>query len=79
MDKRSFIERAFRTSFSNWLVAVGAASAACTPVPAYQRARLAHPTMTPEFAASPARAHREAVQEGATGGQAHVSSGCGCN
>ncbi|MCC6668267.1 MAG: DUF4266 domain-containing protein [Polyangiaceae bacterium] len=52
---------------------------ACTRVTAYQRERLAHPTMTPTFGESDALTHVRAVQEGAIGGELGASSGCGCN
>jgi hypothetical protein len=55
------------------------AVAACADVPAYQRGRLAHPTMAPAHAASPARAHLQAIHEGAAGGTLDATSGCGCN
>jgi Domain of unknown function (DUF4266) len=51
----------------------------CTPVAAYERGCLAHPTMQPEYAQSPARDHLRDVQEGAGGGSLGVASGCGCN
>lgn len=52
---------------------------ACAAVPAYDRGRLAHPTMDPSDAASPAMEHVHAIQEGAVGGTVGASSGCGCN
>jgi hypothetical protein len=55
------------------------ASAACTPVAAYERGRLAHPTMQPDYASSPARDHLRSLQEGAGGGSLGLASGCGCN
>lgn len=54
-------------------------SAGCARVPVYARGRLAHPTMQMEDMAGPAEAHVYAVHEGATGGGASASSGCGCN
>ena len=54
-------------------------AAACAHVPAYDRGRLAHPTMLPDYAQSPGRAHMQLVQEGATGGEGNPASGCGCN
>jgi hypothetical protein len=53
--------------------------AACAPVAAYQRGRLAHPSMQLGEMTSPAEAHVNAVHEGATGGAVGASSGCGCN
>ena len=52
---------------------------ACANVAAYERGKLAHPTMVPSDAASPAREHVYAIQEGAMGGSLGVASGCGCN
>jgi hypothetical protein len=51
----------------------------CAQVAAYQRARLAHPTMNPENGQSAGLEHVRAVEEGAIGGHTGVSSGCGCN
>jgi hypothetical protein len=54
------------------------ALAGCADVAPWQRSKLAHPSMAaPEV--SPSRAHLQALQEGATGGDATVSAGCGCN
>ncbi|MBK9000182.1 MAG: DUF4266 domain-containing protein [Myxococcales bacterium] len=52
--------------------------AGCADVAPWQRAKLAHPSMT-EASESPGRAHMLAVQEGAIGGSLVVASGCGCN
>jgi len=54
-------------------------SLGCAEVPSYARGPLAHPTMAPDFSESAARDHREAVQEGATGGTVGAVTGCGCN
>ena len=51
----------------------------CARVPAYDRGKLAHPTMTTGTFAGPAQEHVHAVQEGAIGGGASAESGCGCN
>jgi hypothetical protein len=51
----------------------------CTTVAAYERGRLAHPTMVPSDGSSAAREHVYAIQEGAMGGSLGVASGCGCN
>lgn len=59
--------------------ALAVASSGCTHVAPYQRGRLAHPTMVTDDQISPAVAHVNAVQEGATGGAAGAESGCGCN
>lgn len=53
--------------------------AGCTRVAAYERGRLAHPSMTTADLAGPAEAHTRAIQEGATGGGFEVGGGCGCN
>ncbi|HVW24660.1 MAG TPA: DUF4266 domain-containing protein [Polyangiaceae bacterium] len=68
----------FRSRFF-WAALIVMACAACAEVPSYARGRLAHPTMSTGFAESAARDHREAVQEGATGGSLGPASGCGCN
>ncbi|HVU02777.1 MAG TPA: DUF4266 domain-containing protein [Polyangiaceae bacterium] len=52
---------------------------ACAHVPAYDRGKLAHPTMQAGYEESPGVLHMRAVQEGATGGEVNASSGCGCN
>ena len=52
---------------------------ACANVAAYERGKLAHPTMAPSDATSVAREHVYAIQEGAMGGSVGASSGCGCN
>jgi hypothetical protein len=51
----------------------------CGNVASYERGKLAHPTMSPAHAGSPAREHVYAVQEGAMGGNGQAASGCGCN
>jgi hypothetical protein len=56
-----------------------ATCAACGPVAAYQRGRLAHPSMQLGEMTTAAEAHVNAVHEGATGGAVGASSGCGCN
>ena len=52
---------------------------ACTPVTPYQRARLAHPSMSANRLSGPGASHMQAVHEGATGGAIGAESGCGCN
>jgi hypothetical protein len=54
-------------------------AAGCANVAAYERGKLAHPTMKPGDASSVAREHVYAIQEGAMGGAVGASSGCGCN
>jgi hypothetical protein len=74
------------TGMDRWkaLVAVCAGTlcvglGACAKVPAYQRERLAHPTMRPDYGQSLARQHTHAIHEGAQGGDLGMTSGCGCN
>jgi hypothetical protein len=55
------------------------ASVGCTHVHAYERGKLAHPTMTTEALEGPAHQHMYAVHEGAVGGTGAAESGCGCN
>jgi hypothetical protein len=55
------------------------ASLGCTHVAPYDRAQLAHPTMTTADLDGPAAGHVHAVHEGATGGGSVAESGCGCN
>lgn len=55
------------------------AAASCANVRAYERASLAHPTMTASDLVTPAEDHVRAVQEGAIGGGSSVGGGCGCN
>jgi hypothetical protein len=61
------------------LIVVALASAACAPVRPWQRARLAHWSMSTDEQMSPGAAHANAVNEGATGGGSTAESGCGCN
>lgn len=61
------------------LLAFATFSAGCVRVKAYERAKLAHPTMATSSFAGPAEEHMYSVQEGATGGGASAESGCGCN
>ncbi|CAN5526166.1 hypothetical protein BH09MYX1_BH09MYX1_44650 [soil metagenome] len=60
-------------------VLVFLAAGGCGHVPAYDRARLAHPTMAVEDPTRAAEEHTRAVQEGAVGGGFSVGGGCGCN
>ena len=52
---------------------------ACASVPAYQRGRLAHPSMAVGDPTSMAESHTRAIQEGASGGGFEFGGGCGCN
>ncbi len=61
------------------LLATVLGEAACVRVQAYERAQLAHPTMTTSDLARPAEEHVRAVQEGAVGGGFSAGGGCGCN
>ena len=51
----------------------------CARVAPYERARLAHPTMTTSDLAGSGESHVRAVQEGASGGGFEAGGGCGCN
>lgn len=64
------------------LLSVGvliAGSLGCAQVMPYERAKLAHPTMTAVDLVGPGVMHLRALAEGATGGSAGAGSGCGCN
>jgi hypothetical protein len=56
-----------------------AAMTGCARIPAYQRGRLAHPTMLLNESAGPGEGHVYAIHEGATGGASAAEGGCGCN
>ena len=60
-------------------LALSTALPACANVAAYERGKLAHPTMAPSDGTSVAREHVYAIQEGAMGGTIGAASGCGCN
>src|SRR5580658_5000651 len=55
------------------------AQTACTHVAPYERAKIAHPTMTAGELAGAGESHVRAVLEGARGGTVGAESGCGCN
>lgn len=61
------------------LVGAALASIGCAQVMPYERAKLAHPTMTAVDLVGPGVMHLRAINEGATGGSAGAGSGCGCN
>jgi hypothetical protein len=64
------------------LVVIGAslsASAGCAKVAPYERAKLAHPTMSAAEQNSQGESHLRAISEGAVGGSGGTGSGCGCN
>lgn len=70
---------------NDWRVRIGvglvlaSTQCGCAHVAAYERGKLAHPTMAPGDADSAAREHVYAIQEGAMGGSVGAASGCGCN
>lgn len=57
----------------------GCYAAACAPVRAWEKQKLAHPTMTPGEISNGLDGHVRAVSEGATGGLSGGGGGCGCN
>lgn len=69
---------------SRYLVALAVAAigltgaTGCAPVAPYERAKLAHPTMTGDTTGF-GEAHLRGINEGALGGSAGTGSGCGCN
>jgi hypothetical protein len=63
-----------RSSLLLLVVATG-----CAHVMPYDRAQLAHPTMTTDDLARSAEEHVRAIQEGAAGGGFSAGGGCGCN
>jgi hypothetical protein len=54
-------------------------SMACEHVAAYERGRLAHPTMSTADISGTGEEHVRAIHEGATGGSMGAGGGCGCN
>jgi hypothetical protein len=58
---------------------VGAGLCSCSRVAAYERGRLAHPSMIARQRMSAGQAHLYAIREGARGGSLGAGSGCGCN
>jgi hypothetical protein len=58
---------------------VAVALTGCSHVAPYERAKIAHPTMSAGELAGPGESHTRAVLEGATGGSVGAESGCGCN
>ncbi len=74
------IQNKVRGLFTLTVVAIGlAATTGCATVQPYERAKLAHPTMSAADLAGPGEEHLRAVQEGAVGGGTGAGSGCGCN
>jgi hypothetical protein len=60
------------------LVVLVLVSTGCTHVRPWERSQLAHHSMTTEQT-GPALGHVYTVHEGAVGGEAGPTSGCGCN
>lgn len=60
-------------------VTLALAGGGCVPVKAYQRGKLAHPTMALDEPTGVAEAHVYGVHEGAQGGTGGAGGGCGCN
>lgn len=58
---------------------VALASTGCEGVKAYQRGKLAHPTMSVDEQTFAAEGHVYAIHEGAQGGTGGGGGGCGCN
>jgi hypothetical protein len=79
-QRSSFASTSVSGSVTTLLLAlVGLGATGCTHVAPYDRARLAHPTMTAGALEGPASGHVHAVHEGAIGGGSVAESGCGCN
>jgi hypothetical protein len=68
-----------RTFLAIPLACLALASTACSHVAPYERAKIAHPTMSAGDLAGTGESHVRAVLEGATGGSIGAESGCGCN
>jgi hypothetical protein len=60
-------------------LALATALGGCTRVAAYERGRLAHPSMSARQRMGAGQAHLYAIREGARGGSLGAGSGCGCN
>jgi hypothetical protein len=62
------------------IIALGAfVATGCAAVPPWDRADLAHQTMSVSDDAGPGEGHLRAITEGAIGGTTGAGSGCGCN
>jgi hypothetical protein len=59
--------------------ALAVALGGCSRVAAYERGRLAHPSMSARQRMGAGQAHLYAIREGARGGSLGAGSGCGCN
>lgn len=71
--------RIVRNVIALLVVVFSVGASGCAGVPAYDRAKLAHPTMTTADFAGPGEEHMRSVQEGAIGGGFEAGGGCGCN
>jgi len=76
IDHRAEAARAASLALS---LALAAALCGCARVAAYERGRLAHPSMSARQRMSAGQAHLYAIREGARGGSLGAGSGCGCN
>ncbi|AKT43503.1 DUF4266 domain-containing protein [Chondromyces crocatus] len=84
MTLRSSTPSSVRTLAARALTLVVATTAlvaatGCANVAPYERAKLAHPTMSATDMAGHGESHLRAITEGAIGGSAGAGSGCGCN
>lgn len=73
-----------RLARRSWLALVGLAAlpwvtTGCERVNAYNRQKLAHPSMTTEDLSTPIDGHVRGLSEGAAGGLSAGGGGCGCN
>jgi hypothetical protein len=68
-----------RASFALLLVSLAFATGCGAGVKAFEREKLAHPTMTADELSFGLDGHVRAVSEGATGGLGGGGGGCGCN
>lgn len=71
--------RAVRVARLLGVLVLGSALCGCTRVAAYERGRLAHPSMSARQRMSAGQSHLYAIREGARGGSLGAGSGCGCN
>jgi hypothetical protein len=81
MHTAPFMTHSLPRSLAVGIVAIACAWAAtgCAPVAPYQRAALAHPTMSADDLATGIESHVRAVSEGGGGGLGGGGGGCGCN
>jgi len=73
--------RTLSSTFVALVVMAGGLTVAtgCSKVAPYERAKLAHPTMSAGDLSGFAEAHIRSINEGAAGGSGGSGSGCGCN